>query len=340
MASRQRRHLLAGTGAAAACLLLPDAAFARAELTPLRVRVASNQGVENASLQQLLADRGIGQSLALEIELVEGRSVSAPTEALLADQADVCMISAFAGVVPAIARGVPLRLIGAAMRLPALAVYTRRDDIRRVPDLRGRTVGVGGHDGLLEVLMRALLRKRGMDDAQVTFVDAGSSAQVLEAVAAGKVDAGVSGVAGLGGTGRAAGDAVRVLEDGRLWQALPEYTYQPAYASIQALNTRAEAVARCLAVYTRLYRYLSAPGSRTAYLEARRLAAHADSPAEGEAVWNFIQRTQPYALQPGLSPRQVHALQEINVALGLQPQVLPFARMADSSPAHAAAKLL
>jgi NitT/TauT family transport system substrate-binding protein len=336
--------VLTAAGATTAALLLPEARVARARstppaLAPLQLRVASNQGVENASLQQLLRDRGIAQALALDIELIEARSVSAPMEALLADQADVCMVSAFAGVVPAIARGAPLRLIGAAMRLPALAVYTHRDAIRRVRDLRGCTVGVGGHDGLLEVLMRALLHKRGIDPAQVTFVDAGSSAQVLEAVAAGKVDAGLSGVAGLD-AGSGGAHSVRALDDGRLWQALPEYIYQPAYASVRALDARAEALGRCVAAYTRLYRYLSGPDSKAAYLEARRRSAPAGSPEEGEAVWNFIQRYRPYALEPGLRPRQVRALQELNVALGVQPQVLPFERIVDLSPARAAAKLL
>jgi NitT/TauT family transport system substrate-binding protein len=190
-------------------------------------------------------------------------------------------------------------------------------------------------NGLLHILMLALLRKKKIDPSQVKFVNAGSNAQVLEAVKAGKVEAGLSGVAGMSGA-----NAARVLDDGRLWQELPEYTYQPAYASVRALREKPEELARCLAAYTMLYRYLSGPNSRAAYLDARRRAANESSSAEGEAVWDFIQKYQPYALEVGLTPQRVAYLQELNVALGMQSKVLPFEQVADLSVAQGAKKLL
>nr|MDA8125483.1 ABC transporter substrate-binding protein [Deltaproteobacteria bacterium] len=121
---------------------------------------------------------------------------------------------------------------------------------------------------------------------------------------------------------------------------LPEYTYQPAYASVRALKEKPEELARCLAAYTMLYRYLSGPNSRDAYLDARRRAAKEISSAEGEAVWDFIQKVQPYALEVGLTPQRVAYLQELNVALGMQAKVLPFEQVADLSVAQGAKKLL
>jgi NitT/TauT family transport system substrate-binding protein len=294
------------------------------------VRVASNQGIENAALQQFMTASGFAKALALDIEIVESKTVNGPMEALLAGEADICMVSGFVGVLPAIAQGKPLRLVGSAMLLPALAVYAGKDDIRRVEDLRGHTVGVGPMNGLLHILMLALLRKKGIDATQVKFVNSGSNAQVLEAVAAGKVDAGLSGVAGAG--------AARMLEDGRLWLDLPEYTYQPSYASVQALKQKPEALARCVAAYTRLFRYLSSPQSKTAYLAARR-GAGGDA-NEGEAVWNFVQRYKPYALEPGLTPERVKYLEELNVSLGIQPKVLKFDQVADLGPARGAKRFL
>ena len=136
----------------------------------------------------------------------------------------------------------------------------------------------------------------------------------------------------------------RVLESGRLWLELPEYTYQPSYASVRALKEKPEALARCVAAYTRLFRYLSGPRSRAAYLDARRRAASQGggeiSSTEGEAVWNFIQRYQPYALEPGLTPERVVWLQELNVALGIQSRVLRFDQVVDLAPAQGAKRLL
>ena len=332
-----RRRFLAGAAATTAALLteFPSAAAAREQPARFTVKVASNQAAENSTLQQLMVDRGFARTLSLDAQIVEGRTISAPMDALLAGDADICMISGFVGILPAIEQGKELRLVGAAMLLPALAVYTRDDTIRRVGDLVGRTVGVGGMNGLLHILMLALLRKKGIDAAQVRFVNAGSNAQVLDAVVAGKVDAGLSGIAGMSGTSTA-----RVLDDGRLWQELPEYTYQPAYASVRALREKPEALARCLAAYTQLYRFLSGPRSKAAYLDARRRATNETSPAEGEAVWNFIQKYQPYALQVGLTPERIAWLQELNVAVGLQSKVLPFEQVVDLAPARSAGKLL
>ena len=334
--SPDRRRFLIGAAATAALLARQGtAAAARSSAARYTVRVASNQAAENSTLQQLMSDRGFAAALSLDVRIVEGRTISAPMEALLADEADICMISGFVGVLPAIEQGKPLRLVGAAMLLPALAVYTRDAAIHGIADLRGHTVGVGATNGLLHILMLALLRKKGIDAAQVKFVNAGSNAQVLDAVAAGTVDAGLSGIAGMGGAG-----AARVLDDGRLWEQLPEYTYQPAYASLRALREKPQELARCVAAYTRLYRYLSGPRSKAAYLDARRRATGESGGAEGEAVWNFIRTVQPYALQPGLTAARMQWLQELNVAVGLQSRVLPFGQVVDDAPAHAARRLL
>ena len=326
----RRRFLIAGAAAA----LAARPAVAMAQQPRFTVKVASNQGVENASLQQLMVDRGFAKALRLDTQIVESKTINGPMDALLAGEADVCMVSGFVGVLPAIEQGKALRLIGAAMQLPALAVYTKDPGIHRVEDLAGKTFGVGGTNGLLHILALALLRKKGIDAAKVKFVNAGSNAQVLEAVAAGKVDAGLSGPAGL------TLSTVRVLDDGRLWETLPEYTYQPAYASVRALKEKPEAVARTLAAYTRLYRYLSGPASKAAYLEARRKAAGEPTTAEGESVWNFIQKVQPYALQVGLTPQRIQYLEDLNVAVGLQQKALPFDQVVDLAPARGAKRFL
>jgi ABC-type nitrate/sulfonate/bicarbonate transport system substrate-binding protein len=308
---------------------------ARNQATRFTVRIASNQGIENATLQRLMLDMGYLGDLSLDGEVVESKSISAPMDALLNDQADICMISAFAGVLPAIEQGKALRLVGAAMLAPALAAYVADPRIRKVKDLKGRTIGVGPQNGLLHVLMEALLFKHGVDPAAVKFVNVGGNAQVLEAVIAGKVDAGLSGIAGEADRGKA-----HMLDDGRLWRELPQYTYQPAYASLRAIKEQPEALGRCLAAYTKLFRFLSSRGSESAYLDARRRAVPDDNRTDGEAVWSFIQHEQPYAVEPGLSPERVAYMQQLNVRFGLQSKALPFDQVADMAPATIARRLV
>jgi NitT/TauT family transport system substrate-binding protein len=330
-----RRQFLISAAAASASLAVSSALHAFARRNIYTVRVASNQGADNATLQQLMIDRNYFRQFSLDTQLIEANTISAPMEAMLSGEADICMVSAFVGFLPAIEQGKDLRLVGAAMLLPALAVYARDSAIRSVADLTGKRVGIGPRNGLLHTLTLALLRKKGIDHSSITFVPSGSNTQVFEAVAAGKVDAGLSGTAGMSNP-----NAARVLQDGMLWHELPEYTYQPAYASVRALKEKPEELARCLAAYTTLFRYLSAANSKGAYLDARRRAAGEDSVAEGEAIWSFIQRYQPYALDVGVSPQRVAYLQELNVAFGLQSKALPFEQVADMTPARRAMQLL
>jgi ABC-type nitrate/sulfonate/bicarbonate transport system substrate-binding protein len=328
----RRIFLGVSVSTAAGLGLWPAPLWARNQATRFKVRIASNQGIENATLQRLMLDSGYLGDLSLDAQIVESKSISGPMDALLNDQADICMISAFAGVLPAIEQGKALRLVGAAMLSPALAAYAADPRIRKVKDLEGRTVGVGSPNGLLHVLMEALLFKHGVDPAEVKFVNVGSNAQVLEAVIAGKVDAGLSGIAGEA--------KAHMLDDGRLWRELPQYTYQPAYASLRAIEEQPEALGRCLAAYTKLFRFLSSRGSESAYLDARRRAAPDDNRADGAAVWSFIQHQHPYAVEPGLSPGRVAYMQQLNVRLGLQSKALPFDQVADMAPATIARRLI
>ncbi|NHN86698.1 PhnD/SsuA/transferrin family substrate-binding protein [Acetobacter musti] len=329
-----RRRLLVGAASCSVLALAQARGRAQTSSGSFAVRVASNQGPENATLQRLMLERGYFRALSLDIRLAESRSVSGPMEAILHGEADICMISAYAGILPAIAQGAPVRLVGAALRLPTLAVYSGRKDIRHVSDLAGRTIGVGPRNGLLHILALALLHEKGIDGTRVNFVNIGSNAQVFQAVLSGRVDAGLSGEADADTT-----TAVHMLSDGKLWEQLPRYTYQTAYASVSAINEKPEALARCIAAYVRLFRYLSSPVSREAYIEARQFVSKMGAD-EAESAWTFIQKHQPYALNTGLSRDQVDYLQKLNVSAGLQTAMLPFDHVVDLGPATLARQFL
>jgi hypothetical protein len=89
-----------------------------------------------------------------------------------------------------------------------------------------------------------------------------------------------------------------------------------------------------------LFRYLSSPNSKAAFLDARRKVAGDTSLAEGEAVWRFVQETKPYATQLGVTAQRVAYLQQLNVSAGLQQTVLPFDRVVDLRPAAGAKRFL
>jgi ABC-type phosphate/phosphonate transport system substrate-binding protein len=205
-------------------LQLAGAALAQVAAWPARaaeeVRVVANSGVENQTLIELLDRQGFLRSVGISQTLVVVASPQATLETLTSDRADICVVSGFNGVLPAIEKGSPIKVVGAAQRAPALAVYSARPDIRSVSDLVGRTVGIGPELALLHVTMLALLKAKGVDAKAVRFVRVGSNAEIYREVKAGKIDAGPSDVSNLLDAERS---GVHMLSDGKMWSELAEY---------------------------------------------------------------------------------------------------------------------
>ena len=168
----------------------------------------------------------------------------------------------------------------------------------------------------MQTLVVTLLRKRGVDPSKVTFINIGSATDVFRGVAAGTVDAGPAQVEFMS---QAAKYNVHPLEDGAFWEQLPEYADQGSYTSDSAIAKRRDVLVRVLAAYGKLYRFVSSSGSKDAYLEARKAALGGNSDeAGGVALWEFIQKFQPYAVNLTLSEQQIDFLQQLNMDSGVQ----------------------
>jgi len=323
-------------------LQLAAAAFVQAAAGParaaeaLRVRVVNNGGLENQTLTELIERQGFLRSAGVSQTLVLVGSPAETFEALVGDRADICVVSGFNGVLPAIEKGAPVKVVGAALRAPALAVYSVRPDIRSVSDIAGRTVGIGPSFALLHVLMLTLLKAKDVDPGAVRFINVGSNAEVYQAVKAGKVDAGPSDVSNLP---NAQASGLRVLSDGKMWSELAGYPYQLAYASDRAIRENRDGLVRTLAAYGKMFRFMSSADAWTAYLEART-AAGAGAEAGVHAAWDYIRSTQPYAGSPETTKERLDYLQALHVSLGLQKSVLPIDAIADLSLARDAMRLI
>lgn len=160
---------------------------------------------------------------------------------LLSGETDMCALSGFGQVLPAIEKGAKLKVLAGGALLGLQAILTKNPAIKSVKDLEGRTVGTGSFGALLHQLVVALLRKKGVDEKKVTFVNVGSSTDVFRAIAAGTVDAGPceAWLSGRAGT--------RAVEEARFFADLPEYTYQASYTSERAIARKRDAIVRTLA---------------------------------------------------------------------------------------------
>jgi ABC-type nitrate/sulfonate/bicarbonate transport system substrate-binding protein len=309
LGSRLDRRDLLRAGAAAACGLVAPRPLAAAEA--IKINVVNTSGNTNVVLATLLKQEGIFEQLGLDANILHVSDGSKLIGSLLSGEMDMCALSGFGQVLPAIEKGAKLKILAGGALLALQGIMTKNPAIKTVKDLEGRTVGTGSIGALLHQLVVALLRKKGVDEKKVTFVNVGSSTDVFRAVAAGTVDAGPSEVWQQGRFG------TRMLEDGQFYADLQEYTYQASYGSERAIAAKREAVVRTLAA-----------------------AMGRDDRQEAEAQWRFYQDHQPFAVDLVLSEQRVRYMQELNVSLGVQKIVLPYDRVCDMSLARDAVKLL
>lgn len=331
-----RRQFLRGTsliglGLAAGSLAAPH--IARAATSS--IRIVSNPGLENATLNAMIEQLGLFKRFGVEAEIIETPGISGPFDAISNNTADICMVSGYNMVLPRIEQGAKVKVVGAGMRKCALTVYAQPDGIATLADLRGKTVAVGPHLGLLHALMLQLLKEKGIDSSQVNFVDKGSNDQCYEAVIKREADACCSSISHFYDN-----DNVVVVSGGNMWEELPGCTFQTAYASDSALKDKREAMTAVLAAYGSLYDHLMSPASYDTFVEARKKAQKKFNLASAQAIWNFNQLHKPYAKDLSLSDSDLGYLQNMFVGLGSLKSRQPFSTVADMSVAKQAAKLL
>ncbi|MDL4915088.1 MAG: ABC transporter substrate-binding protein [Enterobacterales bacterium endosymbiont of Blomia tropicalis] len=334
--NRQRRQFLRnsallGLGFTLAGTVPPF--IARAAAT--RIRIAVNPGLENATLTALMNQQEYFKQFDADVQIVEAHGTAGPFEAITQGAADLCMTSGYNGLLTQIAQGARVSIVGAGMKKSALTVYTKNNNITTLHHLNGKTVAVGPPMGLLHVLMLELLKEKGIDASQVNFVNKGSNNACYQAVVKGEADACCASISHLNNR-----DGLTVISEGNMWQSLPKYTFQTAYASDAALRDKHEGMVAVMAAYGALYNYLMSPAAHDAFFEARRRAAKKFNEASAQAVWNFIQEQRPYSSDLSLTESDIDYQQQIYIDLGSIRQKLPFSAVADMSVARAAAKRL
>ena len=329
----RRRALALGAATVAAGCSRKAAGGGKAE----PVTIVGTDGTLAATVQQLMKDRGYLEAIGLRPTFVDVADGPKVVSALISGDADICVASGFSQVLPLIEHGGKLKVLAGSETLLLYLMYSSRPDIKSVRDLEGRTVGVGPIGALLHSIVVALLRKSGVDPAKVRFINIGSSADVFRAVAAGAVDAGPYE---LDYEARAGAMGVHGLADGKFCDQLPEYTTQASYAAEPTIRAKRDVLVRTLAAYARLYRYISSPQSRDAYVAARAAASGKNEPAEALAQWSFFQSHPAFATDLVLSEARVRYMQTLNVSLGVQKVLLPYAQVTDMSLARDALKAL
>ena len=328
-----RRMLLGQAGAAVATAQAGRVLAA----SPIPVHIANASGSTNLVMTALMRQQRFLESFGLDPDILNVGDGSKIVGGLLGGSLDASLMSGFGQVFPAIERGAPIRVIGGGALLPLLAMFTGKPNIRTLKDLEGKTVGTGSVGALVYQLTATLMRKYQVDIRKVRFVNIGSSADIIRAVAAGTIDAGAGDASAIT---QAANRKIRLIEHGNMSVELTAYTYQGAWTTVKKIATNRDAIVRSLAAYGKLYRFVQQPQAKPAFLKALASAFPNATPADADAHWNYIQTYKPFAVNLVLSPERMRYMQALNISFGVQKRIVPFEGVADMSLARDALKLL
>lgn len=325
-----RRAGLLGLSVAAGELAMPY--LSRASTS--QIRIVSNPGLENATLNALMDELGYFKRYGVDAQIIEMPGATGPFDAIADGDADICMVSGYNMVLSRIAQGASVKIVGAGMKKCALTVFAKANGATTLADLQGRTVAVGPTHGLLHTLMLQLMKEKGIDASQIHFVDKGSNEQCYETVVKGEADACCASIAHLNDRNR-----LTVITEANMWQALPQCIFQTAYASRRAIRDKHEGMVAVMAAYGALYAFLMSPASHDAFFDARKKAQKQFDAASSQAIWDFNETQRPYSRDLSLTRDDIGYLQDMFIGQGSLTKKQSFAEVADMSAANAAARL-
>jgi len=288
------------------------------------ISIVNSGSVDTLAMQRILDSRGYFDQFGVKTTTTNVTDGSKATAAVTSGRTDVSMLNGFSQIFPAINQGASLRLIGGTLAASSLTLWSAQSDVSSLRDLEGRTVGTGAVGSLLYQIMIAMFDSVGVDSSKVTFVNVGASSDVLKAVSAKRVDAGLSSIAF-----QASADQFGIHRVVDVYKELPKYTNQGAFATTKTISSKRAGLVAVLAAYNKLFKYLQSPESKDTFLDA--YTAVGGDEAGGKVLWNFYQTAKPYDTDISLSDEAINYMQQLNVNTSTQPKLLPVSKVADMS---------
>ncbi|HLH21650.1 MAG TPA: ABC transporter substrate-binding protein [Chloroflexota bacterium] len=168
-------------------------------LRKIRVDYASYSAVYAPHF--IAADKGYYAEEGLEMEMVEAPGTTG-IAAVLAGETQ--FTTSASSSLSAILSGSPMKIIYTNADRPGYELWSSGPEIRALPDVSGKSVGIAGRGDTMEISTRLLLAQHGLDPDGVTFAALGFGSGRLAAVESGAVAAAILGIA----------DVERLRQDG------------------------------------------------------------------------------------------------------------------------------
>ena len=133
-------------------------------------------------------DKGIFQGEGIDLQMI---LVASTIQVAALTTGDIDFSGAQSQVMAGAARGLPVKVVGFLTIKPSFWLMAK-PDIRSMADLKGKIIGITAIGSSTDTLARFLLTKNGLTpDREVAMIGTGTTSNILTAMKAGTVDAGV-----------------------------------------------------------------------------------------------------------------------------------------------------
>ena len=233
-------HRITLSGTLFAALVLP----ALAQDT-VRAAVGQRGNFDTLFISQGV-DAGLFKRAGINVEITWTRGGAETLQAVVTDSADLAIANGILGVIGAVSKGAPLRIVSAQMTgAPDLFWYVKADStVKSFKDMTGRSMGYSRPGSSTDLIGRALADHYGV---KPKFVSSGGIPDTRTQVMSGQIDAGWSVPHfnfDLVNEGR-----IRIIARGSDVPALAEQTVRVNVASVKFLGTRRDVARRFMQAY-------------------------------------------------------------------------------------------
>lgn len=183
--AKTRHAALAAIVAAATIALLSQPAAAQGK--PWKHALLNAKA--DAGFFMMSAKHGFAEKQGLNLELLQVKDDQIGLKALIAGEVD-SFEGGPQGVFSAVARGADVKIIGCHWVVLPHGIYAR-DDIKKVEDLKGKSVAVSAPNSMPDMLARFALAKYGIAADQVKLAAVGGDRERYQALVGGVVEGAV-----------------------------------------------------------------------------------------------------------------------------------------------------
>lgn len=227
------------------CVAALAAAHAACADDKVRAAVGQRGNWDTLFISQGVA-AGVFKREGIDVDITWTKGGAETLQAVITDSADLAIANGLPGVIGAISKGAPLRIVSAQMTgAPDLFWYVKADSpVKSMQDMNGRTMGYSRPGSSTDLVSRALAEHFGV---KPRMVSTGGIPDTRTQVMSGQIDAGWSVPHfnyDLLNEGK-----IRVIARGPDAPSLAEQTVRVNVASLKFLNERRDVARRFMKAY-------------------------------------------------------------------------------------------